>query len=65
MSTAALISGYALTREGSDQLRQVMDGPSAPVSNPGFVSRRETDPAKVADRLAHWERVAARRSPRA
>lgn len=63
MSTAALTSGYELTREGSTQLRSVLDGPSAPVSSRGFVSRRETDPEKLREQLASFE-GRARRSAR-
>lgn len=37
-----LIRPVVLTREGADQLADMLDGPSAPVSTPGFMSKRIT-----------------------
>jgi hypothetical protein len=63
MASEALGSAYVLTDAGARELAQMMAGTSAPVSTPGFTSRRRED-GNAAERLSALEKLVRAHSER-
>lgn len=63
MATSALGSAYVLSAEGARTLADMVSRPSAPVSSPGFVSRRK-EASDATKRLSELQAAASKRASR-